>query len=224
MTRTIRLLAALATAIAALTMAPAAAAAAPPVRINHDDVGCVVAGLQSPERAPDQAFRPRVVSRKLDCDPTRHVAFGLGRLLKPVKVGVALGPTGGALTASAAAALEANMTLTGFSSDGVVVGSTGSAPSRSGDTARNGGKAGEISKLALYGGLAAGGVAVAAVAGGGGSGGSSGSGGSGSGSGGDAGAGAAGSVAGQWVGRADQGTGFVFRLAWRASCAPNART
>ena len=266
MTRTARLLAALSALLA--TFQPIARAAAP-VRITHDDVGCVMAGqhprldacfspeqnvgrarvlfravgtdpwyyvdmtregachsailpkpraetqsfqyyvqsldraffsAQLPERAPDQAFTPRVVKRAIECDPTRQVAFVVGKLRTPVKVGVALDPVGGALTPGAAGGLEAHMPLTGFSTDGVVVGSTGAAPSGSGEAARSGGATTRrIPRIALIGGLAGGGVAAAVVAGGGGDGGT-------------AGTGSALSVAGQWVGRADQGTGLTFQF------------
>ncbi len=170
----------------------------------------------APERAPDQFFAPNVVTKQEDCDKARKMALMVPRLVKPVVVGIARNPSGGVLTAVAAKALESQLSLTGFASDGVIVSGTGAAPSTSaGSTAAGGaaaggasGAGGGIPMIAIVGGGVAAAGLVAVVAGGGGgdsSGGSSTGGGSGAG-------GAPSGVTGQWTGAAGGGNGLIFQF------------
>ena len=187
-----------------------------------DVIDRAFAESHKPERAPEQAFTPRVVKKQADCDPARKMALFLPRLGKPIVVGIARSPAGRVLSAVAAKALESHALLTGFSSDGVIVSSTGAAPgAASGSSTSSGTSAtaqagGGLPKIAIVGGVvAAAGVLVAVAAGGGGGG--SGSGGSGSsgagGSGGSAPAGGAGSsIAGQWSGNSASGNGLTFQF------------
>jgi uncharacterized protein YraI len=176
-----------------------------------------------PERAPDQAFNPRVVKKEGDCEPTRKLALAFAKLVKPVVVGVARDPSGGILNAAAAKLLESKALLAGFSSDGVIVSSTGAAPGASaGSTAGStsaGGAAGGggLPTIAIVGGVVGAGALVAIVAAGGGGGGSGGGGsGGGSGGGGSGGTspqgGQVSGVAGQWLGRTANGGGLLFQF------------
>jgi hypothetical protein len=176
-----------------------------------------------PESAPERAFAPRVVQKQEDCDPTRKMALFLPRLVKPVVVGIARNPAGGVLSAVAAKALEGQLLLTGFASDGVIVASTGAAPGASAGTSTAGSTSaggaaggGGIPTIAIVGGVVAAGalVAVAAAGGGGGDGGSGGGGGGGGGggAGGGGGGGGASSVAGQWVGNSSSGNGLNYQF------------
>jgi SH3 domain-containing protein len=180
------------------------------------------AETHKPDRAPEQAFAPRVVKKQGDCDPARKMALFLPRLANPIMVGVALDPSGSVLTAAAAKVLESKALLAGFSSDGVVVSSTGAAPGAASSSSTTSGSSSSaaahsgIPKIALVGGAVAAAAVVAVVAAGGGGGGSSSSSASSSpngGSGGSGGSGGAGStVAGQWVGSAASGRGLMFKL------------
>ena len=91
-----------------------------------------------PERAPEQAFNPRVVRKPDDCDPARKMALFLPRLAHPIVVGIARNPAGSVLSAVAAKALEGKALLAGFSSDGVIVSSTGAAPGVASSSAASG--------------------------------------------------------------------------------------
>ena len=125
-----------------------------------------------------------------------------------VLLGVARDSGGKVLQAAAARTVEAGGSIAGFSTDGVTMVGSGSAPS-TGSAGSTAAKAGGLGgkTLAIVGGVAAVGV-VAAVAAGGGGGGSTSSGGSGgtSGSGGSGrtSPGAA-SLTGHWVGNAGSG-------------------
>src|SRR3989442_14563524 len=99
------------------------------------------AETHKPDRAPEQSFAPRVVKKQQDCDPARKVAAFLARLARPVVVGRAPDSSGNLLDAAAAKLLEGKALLTGFSSDGVVVSSTGAAPGTSAGTSTAGGSA-----------------------------------------------------------------------------------
>ena len=179
------------------------------------------AEAHKPERAPEQAFSPRVVKKQDDCDPARKMALFVPRLMNPIVVGIARNPAGSVLSAVAAKALESHALLTGFSSEGVIVSSTGAAPAAaSGSSTSSGTSAtahagGGLPKIAIVGGVVAAGVLVAVAAGGGGGGGS-GSGAGGSGSGGSApggsGGGSASSLAGQWTGNSAGGNGLTFQF------------
>jgi Bacterial SH3 domain len=180
-----------------------------------------------PERAPEQSFAPRVVTKQEDCDPARKVALFIPRLVQPIVIGIARAPSGSVLSAVAAKALESKLVLSGFAPDGVIVSATGAAPgaspaSSSASSSSTGGSGGAgagggIPKIALIGGgIAAAGVIVAVAAGGGGGSGSGGSSGGSSGSGGSGGSsptspgGSASGVAGRWTGSGANGGGLVF--------------
>jgi uncharacterized protein YraI len=183
-----------------------------------DVIDRAFAESHKPERAPEQAFTPRVVKKQDDCDPARKMALFLPRLGKPIVVGIARSPTGSVLSAAAAKALESHALLTGFSSDGVIVSSTGAAPGAASGTSTSSGTSataqagGGLPKIAIVGGVvAAAGVLVAVAAGGGGGSGGSGSSGAG-GSGGSAPGGGASSIAGQWTGNSASGNGLTFQF------------
>jgi uncharacterized protein YraI len=175
-----------------------------------------------PEGAPERAFAPRVVKKQDDCDPARKMALFLPRLVNPIVVGIARNPAGGVLSAVAAKALESHALLTGFSSEGVIVSSTGAAPAAaSGSSTSSGTSAtahagGGLPKIAIVGGVVAAGALVAVAAGGGGGGSSSGSGAGGFGSGGSGAGGSGGgggsSLAGQWAGNSAGGNGLTFQF------------
>jgi len=186
-----------------------------------DVIDKAFAEAHKPDGAPEQAFTPRVVKKQDDCDPARKMALFLPRLANPIVVGIARDPAGSVLSAVAAKALESKALLAGFSSDGVIVSSTGAAPgAASGSSTASGTSAaahagGGLPKIAIIGGVAAAGAVVAVVAakgGGSSSGGSAGSspGGSSGGSGGSGGQGS--SVAGQWVGNAASGNGLNYQF------------
>jgi len=189
-----------------------------------DVIDKAFAEAHKPERAPEQAFTPRVVKKQDDCDPARKMALFLPRLAHPLVVGIARNPAGAVLSAVAAKALESHALLTGFSSEGVIVSSTGAAPGAASASSTTSGSSataqagGGLPKIAIVGGVVAAGALVAVVAAGGGggsgSGGGSGAGGSGSGgSGGSAPGGGSGtSVAGQWTGNSASGNGLTFQF------------
>ncbi len=186
-----------------------------------DVVDKAFAETHKPDRAPEQAFAPRVVKKQGDCDPARKMALFLPRLANSIMVGVALDPSGGALTAAAAKILESKALLAGFSSDGVVVSSTGAAPGAASSSSSTSGSSSSaaahgIPKIALVGGAMAAAAVVAVVAAGGGGGGSSSSSGNSSSGGGSAGSGGSGgsgsTVAGQWVGNAAGGRGLNYQF------------
>jgi hypothetical protein len=185
-----------------------------------DVIDKAFAEAHKPERAPEQAFTPRVVKKQDDCDPARKMALFLPRLVKPIVVGIARSPAGSVLSAVAAKALESHALLTGFSSEGVIVSSTGAAPAAaSGSSTSSGTSAtahagGGLPKIAIVGGVVAAGVLVAVAAGGGGGDSGSAAGGSGSGgSGGSAPGGGSGtSIAGQWTGNSASGNGLTFQF------------
>ncbi|PYQ19767.1 MAG: hypothetical protein DMF81_20835 [Acidobacteria bacterium] len=188
-----------------------------------DVIDKAFAETHKPDRAPEQAFAPRVVRQQQDCDPARNIAAFLGRLARPVVVGVARDSSGHVLDAAAAKLLEGKALLTGFSPDGVIVSSTGAAPGTSAGTATAGGSAaggagGGLPTIAVVGGIAAAGALVAVVAkGGGGGSGSGGSGGT-AGSGGSTAPGQGGqggqslTVTGQWVGLAAGGNRLTYQF------------
>ena len=186
-----------------------------------DVIDKAFAEAHKPERAPEQAFTPRVVKKQDDCDPARKMALFLPRLVNPIVVGIARNPAGSVLSAVAAKALESHALLTGFSSEGVIVSSTGAAPAAaSGSSTSSGTSAtahagGGVPKIAIVGGVVAAGVLVAVAAGGGG-GGDSGSAAGGSGSGGSGGSAPGGgsgtSIAGQWTGNSASGNGLTFQF------------
>jgi hypothetical protein len=93
-----------------------------------DVIDKAFAESHKPEGAPARAFTPRVVKKQDDCDPARKMALFLPRLANPIVVGIARSPAGSVLSAVAAKALESHALLTGFSSEGVIVSSTGAAP------------------------------------------------------------------------------------------------
>jgi len=174
-----------------------------------------------PEGAPERAFTPRVVKKPDDCDPARKMALFLPRLMNPIVVGIARSPAGSVLSAVAAKALESKVLLTGFSSDGVIVSSTGAAPGAASGSSTSSGTsaathAGGLPKIAIVGGVVAAGALVAVVAAGGGGGGAAAGSGSGSGSGGSGGGGSApgggSSLAGQWTGNSAAGNGLIFQF------------
>ncbi len=184
-----------------------------------DVIDKAFAEAHKPERAPEQAFTPRVVKKQDDCDPARKMALFLPRLASPIVVGIARSPAGSVLSAVAAKALESHALLTGFSSDGVIVSSTGAAPgAASGSSASSGTSAtahagGGLPKIAIIGGVAAAAVVVAVAAGGGGGGsGTGGSGSGGSGSGGGSGGGGGSGVAGPWTGNSASGNGLRYQF------------
>ncbi len=179
-----------------------------------DVVDKAFAETHKPDRAPEQAFAPRVVKKQGDCDPARKMALFLPRLANPIMVGVALDPSGGVLTAAAAKILESKALLAGFSSDGVVVSGTGAAPGAASSGSSSAGTSSAAShgipKIALVGGAVAAAAVVAAVAAGGGGGGGTGSSASSSPSSGSGGSGSG--VAGQWVGSAANGRGLNYQF------------
>lgn len=190
-----------------------------------DVIDKAFAETHKPDRAPDQAFAPRVVKKPGDCDPMRKMALTLGKLARPLVVGVARDPSGGILNAAAAKLLESKALLTGFSSDGVIFSSTGAAPGAASGSSSAGGSSaggtaggGGLPTVAVVGGIAAAGALVAVVAAGGGGGsGSGGSGGAGSGggTGGQGGQGGGGqglNVTGQWVGSVAAGNGLAYQF------------
>jgi hypothetical protein len=117
-----------------------------------------------PERAPDRAFSPRVVGRQAECEAGRIVAGIIGQLARPVVVGVLRDASGRVLEAAAARALESQLTLTGFSPEGVIVGSTGAPPGSAAQAAGGGGGAGAAAGGAAAGGAAAGGLSATTLA------------------------------------------------------------
>jgi hypothetical protein len=186
-----------------------------------DVIDKAFAEAHKPERAPEQAFNPRVVKKQDDCDPARKMALFLPRLANPIVVGIARDPAGSVLSAVAAKALESKALLTGFSSDGVIVSSTGAAPgAASGSSASSGTSAathagGGLPKIAILGGVVAAGALVAVVAAGGG--GSNGGSSAGTAPGGGSGSpvapgGQASTAAGQWVGNAAGGRGITYQF------------
>jgi hypothetical protein len=118
-----------------------------------------------PERAPDRAFTPRVVGRRVECEAGRVVAAALGQLTRPVVVGVLRDASGRVLDAAAARVLESKALLSGFSPEGVIVSSTGAPPGSAAQTAGGGGAgaaaAGGAAGAAAGGGIGAGTLAIA---------------------------------------------------------------
>jgi hypothetical protein len=119
-----------------------------------------------PERAPDRAFTPRVVGRKVECEAGRVVAAALGQLTRPVVVGVLRDASGRVLDAAAARALESKLLLSGFSPEGVIVSGTGAPPGSAAQTASAGSGASGAGAGAAGGtaGAAAGGIGVGTLA------------------------------------------------------------
>jgi hypothetical protein len=127
---------------------------------------------QQPETAPPGAYRARVVRNEKDCGGLARLAFAVGKVAKPIVVGVAKTAAGLAVDAAAAQLLGA--TLAGFSTEGVVLASAAAAGAAggSGATAGTAGAAGGggigMGTLAVVGGIAAAGGIAAVAAGGGG--------------------------------------------------------
>lgn len=114
---------------------------------------------QQPEDAPEGAYRARVVRKEKDCGGLARLAYAVGKVARPIVVGVARSSAGVVLDAAAMKLLEGQLLLAGFRPEGVIMAATGSAPG-SAASAGGGGGAG----TAGGGGAAGGGIGVGTIA------------------------------------------------------------
>jgi hypothetical protein len=151
------------------------------VQYYVDVIDRAFAERQQPEGAPQGAYRARVVRKDGDCGGLARLAYAVGKVAKPIVVGVAR--TSAGLAADAAAVkLMGNLLLAGFRPEGVILAATGAAPGAattasaasggSGGSGAGGGGAGGggigMGTIAAVGGAVAAVGVGAAVAGGGG--------------------------------------------------------
>src|SRR5262245_55312094 len=138
---------------------------------------------QQPDTAPQGAYRARVVRKESECGGLARLAYAVGKVAKPIVVGVAR--TAAGVADATALGTVGQLLLVGFRPEGVILAATGAAPGAaagasagaggggSGGAAGGAGGAGAGGSIgigtiaAVGGGLAVAGVAVAAASGGG---------------------------------------------------------
>jgi hypothetical protein len=116
---------------------------------------------QQPETAPQGAYRARVVRKESECGGLARLAYAVGKVAKPIVVGVAR-TAAGAADASALGALG-NLLLAGFRPEGVILAATGAAPGAAAGASAGGGGSGGAAGGA-GGGAAGGGIGIGTIA------------------------------------------------------------
>jgi hypothetical protein len=145
---------------------------------------------QEPASAPDRSHQPRVVKSEGECRELAGLVQS-SQAPSPLVVRAVRDASGRVLDSVAARALEAQASISGFSTEGVVLGEASPAGQPSASAAGAGGS----KTLLIVGGAAAAAGAVALAAGGGS----------------DSGGGAApAGLSGRWVGSVAEGTGITF--------------
>jgi hypothetical protein len=123
---------------------------------------------EQPDGAPAGAYRVRVVEKQQDCEKTKLMARSMMKTTNPITVSVARSAQGVSLDPSAVTQLESQLLLSGFSTQGVLVSSTGAAPAGAAAAKGSGGGGSHVLLIAaVAGGVAAGAVGIAVAAGGG---------------------------------------------------------
>jgi hypothetical protein len=114
-----------------------------------------------PEGAPQGAYRARVVRKDGDCGGLARLAHAVGKVAKPIVVGVARTAAGAAADA-AAVKLMGQLLLAGFRPEGVILAATGAAPAGAARASASGGSSGAGG--AGGGGAAGGGIGMGTIA------------------------------------------------------------